>query len=52
MKKTYFQKIISFFSISPMHVRQRLPYIIKDDSSEGLSNSLANERPILDQWKN
>ena len=28
--------IISFFSISTMHVRQRLPYIIKDDSSEVL----------------
>ena len=27
--------IISFFSISPMHFRQRFPYIRKDDSSEG-----------------
>ena len=27
---------ISFFSIFPMHVRRRLSYIIKDDSSEGL----------------
>ena len=44
--------IISFFSISPMHVRWRLPYIIKDDSSEGLENSLTNEELILNQWKN
>ena len=28
--------IISFFSVSQMHVRRRLPYIVKDDSSEGL----------------
>ena len=28
--------IISFFSICPPDVRQHLPYIIKDDSSEGL----------------
>ena len=28
--------IISFYSISPMHIRRRLLYIIKDDSSEGL----------------
>ena len=27
--------IILFFSIYPMHVRRRLPYIIKDDSNEG-----------------
>ena len=27
--------IILFFSIYPMHVRQRLPYIIKDASNEG-----------------
>ena len=39
MKKTFLLMmllIISFFSISPMHVRWRLPSIIKDDSSEGL----------------
>ena len=28
--------IISFYSISPTHIRRRLLYIIKDDSSEGL----------------
>ena len=28
--------IVSFFFISLMHVQRRLPYIIKDDSSEGL----------------
>ena len=27
--------IILFFSISPLHARPRLPYIIKDHSSEG-----------------
>ena len=27
--------IISFFSVSPLHVCRRLPYIIKDDSGEG-----------------
>ena len=26
--------IISFFSISPLRVRWRLPYIVKDDSSK------------------
>ena len=26
--------IISFFSISPLHVRRRLSYILKDDSSK------------------
>ena len=44
--------IILFLSISQMHLRQRLPYIIKDDSIEGLQNSLTNERLTLDQWKN
>ena len=39
--------IISFFSISPMHVRRRLPYIIKDDSSEGLQNSLTNNYSLI-----
>ena len=54
-KKTYLFMmllIISFFSIYPMHVRWRLLYIIKDDSSKGLQNSLTNEVLILDQWKN
>ena len=54
-KKTYLFMmllIISFFSIYPMHVRRRLLYIIKDDSSKGLQNSLTNEVLILDQWKN
>ena len=26
--------IISFFSISPLQVKRRLPYMIKDDSGE------------------
>ena len=26
--------VMSFFSISPLHVMRRLPYIIKDDSTE------------------
>ena len=54
-KKTYLFMmllIISFFCIYPMHVRRRLLYIIKDDSSKGLQNSLTNEVLILDQWKN
>ena len=34
--------IILFVSISPMHVRWLLLYIIKDDSNEGLWNSLFN----------
>ena len=41
--------IISFFSTACL--RRRLPYIIKDDRSEGLANSLTNEGLILDQWK-
>ena len=41
--------IISFFSISSLHARRRLPYKIKDDSSEGLQNSSTNEGLILDQ---
>ena len=46
--------IISFFSISLLHVRWRLPYMIKDDSSEVdlVVNSLTNEVLILDQQKN
>ena len=42
--------IISFFSVSQMRVRRRLPYIVKDDSSEGLQNSLTNKELILDRW--
>ena len=34
--------IISFFSFSPLHVRRRLPYVIKDDTSESLKQ--------LNQW--
>ena len=34
-----------------MHVRQRLPYIIRDDSIQGLKISLTNDGLILDQWK-
>ena len=30
----------------------RLPYLIENDSSEALWNSLTNEGLILDQWKN
>ena len=41
--------IISFFSISPLYVRRRLPCITKDDSSE---SCFINEQLILDQWKN
>ena len=44
--------IILFISISPMHVRRLLLYIIKDDSNEGLWDSLFNEGLVLDQWKN
>ena len=40
-----------FLSISTVCLRQRLPYIIKDESSTGLWNSLINERIILDQRK-
>ena len=43
--------IILFFSISPLHVSRRLPYILKDDSSENFKTT-TNERLILDQWKN
>ena len=41
--------ITSFFSISPLHVRWLLPYIIKNNSSEGLSSSTTNHSPCLDQ---
>ena len=34
--------IISFFSFSPLHVRRRLPYVIKDDTSKSLKQ--------LNQW--
>ena len=46
MKKTYLFMmffITSFFSISPLHVRWLLPYIIKNNSSS------TNEGLILDQ---
>ena len=43
--------IISLFSISPLHVRWHLPYIIKYDNSKRLKNSLTNEQLILDQRK-
>ena len=34
-KKTYlFMFLIIWFSLSPLHIRRRLPYIIKDDSSK------------------
>ena len=41
--------MISFFSIFPLHVRWHLPYIIKNNSSEGLSSSTTNHSPCLDQ---
>ena len=40
-----------FLYISTACLRQRLPYILKDDCSEWLWNSLTNEGLILDQWK-
>ena len=46
-----FKKIISFFSISTACLRRHLPYIIKDDRSEELYNSLTNEGLILYQCK-
>ena len=51
-KKTYLFMmffITSFFSISPLHVRWLLPYIIKNNSSEGLLSSTTNQSPCLDQ---
>ena len=44
--------IISFFSIYLMQVRQRLPYIIKHGSSEGLYNGLTSEGLILGPIRN
>ena len=38
----FFIIISLFFSISPLHVRRCLPYIIKDDSSESFKQ--------LNQW--
>ena len=32
--------VISFFSISPLHIWRRLPYVIKDDSGGGLKRTL------------
>ena len=40
------------FYFSTACLRWRLPYIIKDNSSEGLQNSLTSERLILDHRKN
>ena len=40
--------IISFFSFPPLHVRRHLPYIIKKQ----FWNNLTNEQLIPDQWKN
>ena len=40
-----------FLYISTACIRQRLPYIIKDDSGERLYNSLTNEGLTLNQWK-
>ena len=42
--------IMSCFFISPLHVRRRLPYILKGDSSEGISNSSTNEVLLLYQF--
>ena len=41
--------IASFFSTSPLHVSWLLPYIIKNNTSEGLSSSTTNYTPCLDQ---
>ena len=41
--------IILFFSISPLHVRWLLSYIVKNNSSKGLSSSTTNHSPFLDQ---
>ena len=52
MKKTYLFMmffITSFFSISPRQVRWLLPYIIKNNSSDGLQSSSTNVGLILDQ---
>ena len=56
MKKTYLFMmffITSFFFIPPLHVRWLLPYMIKNNSREGLSSSTTNHSPCLDQcnWK-
>ena len=40
-----------FLYISTAYLSRRLPYVIKDNRSKGLSNNLTNEVPILDQWK-
>ena len=41
--------ITSFFSVFPLYVMWLLPYIIKNDSSEGLQSSSTIEGLILDQ---
>ena len=51
-KKTYLFMmflITSFFPISPLRARWLLLYIIKNNSSEGLSSSTTNHSPCLDQ---
>ena len=51
-KKTYLFMmffITSFFSIFPLHLRWLLPYIIKNNSSQGLWSSATNQGLILDQ---
>ena len=51
-KKTYLFMmffITSFFSISPLHVKWLLPYVIKNNSIEGVSSSTTNHSPCLDQ---
>ena len=40
-----------FLYISTVCLRRRLPYLIKDDHSEELQNSLTKKGLILDQWK-
>ena len=51
-KKTYLFMmffITLFFSISPLHARWLLPYVIKNNSSEGISSSTTNHSTCLDQ---
>ena len=43
--------IISFFSISRLRVWRRLPYIIKDDSGEGLNQSYMKPDMKIDRYK-
>ena len=41
--------ITPFFSVFPLQARWHLPYIIKNNSSEGLSSSTTNHSPCLNQ---